>query len=80
MKPWRGRVRRQLERAFMTHAGQDLSTSILGRWIWPRRSRFETWHYNYAKPFVREIADPIARGPGRGRPWLWRLRKPENDG
>jgi hypothetical protein len=23
---------------------------------------------------IRFFADPIARGPGRGRPWLWRLR------
>jgi hypothetical protein len=25
---------------------------------------------------LREIADPVARAPTIGRPWLWRLRDP----
>jgi hypothetical protein len=34
MRIWRGRMRRQLERAFMAMPGQDLDTGTLCRWVW----------------------------------------------
>jgi hypothetical protein len=74
MKVWRGRMRRQIERAFMAMPGRDLDTGTLCRWVWVRRHRFRTGQYERLRRIVREIADPVVRGPGRGRPWLWLLR------
>jgi hypothetical protein len=69
---WRGRVRDRVWKAFIALAGQDVSTGGLVRRCWPRRQRFEPWMYFRAA--AAELADPVARGPGRGWPWLWRLK------
>jgi hypothetical protein len=72
-KPWRGRFRQRAERCFIALGG-EAATGALVRWIWPRRSRYRPWHYERARRAAAELADPVARGPGRGRPWLWRLK------
>jgi hypothetical protein len=74
MKVWHGRMRRQLERAFMAMPGQDLDTGTLCRWVWVRRQRFRTGQYERLRRIVRELADPIGRASSKGRPWIWRLR------
>jgi hypothetical protein len=76
MRVCRGRMRRQLERAFMAMPGQDLDTGTLCRWVWAHRDRFRTGECERLRRIVRELADPIGRASSKGRPWLWRLREP----
>jgi hypothetical protein len=73
-KVWRGRMRRQVERAFIAMPGRELDTGTLCRWVWVRRDRFRTGQYERLRRIVREFAHPVGRGPGRGRPLLWRLK------
>src|SRR5215510_13492354 len=72
------RWRRQVARCFLT-AGRPVSTGELCRWLWPRRARFDSWHYAEARALARELAE---RGEyqRRGR-WstqpggvVWRLK------
>jgi hypothetical protein len=68
----RGRLQRQLRRAFV---GADTrTTSALLDWCYPRnRSRITQRHrYSVWRVLVR-IATPIGRVPPHGA-WLWRLR------
>jgi hypothetical protein len=56
--------------------GRDLSTGDLAALTWPRRQRpFRPVHYERIRSAAAEIADPIGRSTGQGRPWLWRLRE-----
>jgi hypothetical protein len=74
MKPWRSRVRDRVWKAFVALAGQDVQTTDLIQRTWPRKRRFDTKEYRRVRLAAAELADPVARGPGRGRPWLWRLK------
>jgi hypothetical protein len=65
---WRGRLRDRVWKAFVALAGQDVPTTDLIQRTWPRKSK---WH---PEEYRRVLADPVARGSGRGWPWLWRLR------
>jgi hypothetical protein len=71
---WRGRVRDRVWKSFLALAGQAVTSGELCRRVWPRKSRFDTNEYRRVRAAALELADPIARGPGRGRPWLWRVR------
>jgi hypothetical protein len=73
MRPWRGRVRDRVWKAFIALAGQDVSTGELVRRTWPRRQRFEPWMYFRCRTAAYELAEPVRRGSSKGRPWLWRL-------
>jgi len=73
MRIWRGRRRRQIERAFIA-LGDTISTGQAIRWVWPRRSQFRSGQYERVRVVLAEIADPVGRGATRGRPVLWRLR------
>jgi hypothetical protein len=42
--------------------------------VWPRKSKFHPEEYRRVREAAAGFADPVARGPGRGRPWLWRLK------
>jgi hypothetical protein len=69
---WGSRVRR---RAFLAADGQDLTTSQLIRWVFPRQG--PSWHsiyYQRTREAVRFFADPIGRAPGYGNPYIWRLK------
>jgi hypothetical protein len=63
----------------MAMGGADVPTGTLVKWIWPRRSRFRSVHYERARRAARELADPICyvrRGRYSSEPGglLWRLR------
>jgi hypothetical protein len=70
---WRGRRRRQIERAFVA-LGDTISMGQAIRYVWPRRSRFRPGQYERVREALAEIADPLGRGTTKGRPVLWRLR------
>jgi hypothetical protein len=72
----RGRVRDRVWKTFVALAGEVVSTTELVRRTWPRKQRFHPEEYRRARLAAREIADPVARSSGSGRPWLWRLREP----
>jgi hypothetical protein len=61
-------------RAFVALAGELVDTGTICRHVWPRKSRFHSEEYRRVREAAAELADPVARGPGRGRPWLWRLK------
>jgi hypothetical protein len=74
---WRGRLRRQIERVFMTYPGALLPTGLFMAWAWPRRDcGFRPGQYERLRERLCEVADPVCRATTKGRPWLWRLRKP----
>jgi hypothetical protein len=64
MRPWRGRVRARVRRAFIAFAGQDVPTGTLVRWCWPRRQRFETWMYYRCRTAAYEIGDMVGHQHG----------------
>jgi hypothetical protein len=72
----RGRLQRQIARAFIVHGDVVSATDI---YCWCRRwrsSRFgmpERWSI---VRILRRIAEPVGRAPTIGRPWLWRLKEP----
>jgi hypothetical protein len=74
MSVWRGRVRDRVWKAFVALAGQDVSTGELCQRCWPRRQQFEPWMYFRCRTVALEIAEPVVRSSGQGRPWLWRLK------
>jgi hypothetical protein len=74
----RGRLQVQIRRAFIDHPLPSSSEvydfthakcRALKQPI-PTLHRYSVWRV------LREIADPVARSRGPGRPWLWRLRDP----
>jgi hypothetical protein len=76
----RGRLQRQIRRAFTVH-GPELSATTIYDWcaLWPvdkRASPAQRWS-------VRRILDVVAERTGRattiGRPWIWRLKQPAAD-
>jgi hypothetical protein len=76
----RGRLQRQIARAFAVH-GPVVSATTIYDWcaLWPvdkRRSPAQRWS-------VRRILDVVAERTGRattiGRPWIWTLKAPAAD-
>ena len=69
----RGRMQRQIARCFMV-CGPVVSSSRVYDWVFARKrkltefNRFDVWR------ILIEIAEPVARAPTIGRPWLWQLR------
>jgi hypothetical protein len=61
-------------RAFVAMAGELVDTGTICRRVWPRKSKFHPEDYRRVREAAAGFADPVARGPGRGRPWLWRLK------
>jgi hypothetical protein len=68
------RVAKRVWTAFIALGGQDVRTTVLIQRVWPRKSKWHPEEYRRVRDAARELADPIARGPSRGRPWLWRLK------
>jgi hypothetical protein len=78
----RGRLQVQIRRAFVDHPLRSSSEMYdfthadrraLKQPI-PTLHRYSVWRV------LREIAEPVARSRGPGRPWLWRLKSPAADG
>jgi hypothetical protein len=68
----RGRLQRQIRRAFLVH-GPVVSSSVVYDWAFARRpqQRCSQLHRWSVVRILREIAEPIGRAPTG---WLWRLR------
>jgi hypothetical protein len=77
----KGRLQAQLRRAFSQ--SPLLTSSQVYDWTFaghrargefiPQLHRYSVWR------ILREIADPVGRSRGPGRPWLWRLKTPAAD-
>jgi hypothetical protein len=73
----RGRLQRQIARAFIAH-GPEVSATAIYDWcaLWPvdkRASQAQRWS---VRRILDVIAERVGRAPTIGRPWLWRLREP----
>jgi hypothetical protein len=68
------RVAKRVWMAFIALAGQEVRTTDLIRRAWPRKSKWHPEEYRRVRDAAAELADPICRSSGQGRPWLWRLR------
>ena len=70
----KGRLQRQIARAFIAH-GPVLTSSDVYRWCkrWQARE-FGQWERWSIVRILDVVADRVGRGTGRGWPWLWRLK------
>jgi len=70
----RGRLQKQIRRAFLVH-GPVVSSSVIYDWAFARRpqQRCSQLHRWSVVRILREIAAPVRRVPPYGA-WLWRLR------
>jgi hypothetical protein len=67
-----GRVKVAARRLFLL--SPLVSTGDLRAFAYCRRPRVAPGYYAWLRRVLRDIAEPIGRGGGRGRPILWRLR------
>jgi hypothetical protein len=78
MRRFHSRVDHRVWRAFMALDG-EASTGHLIRWVWPRKSRFDTKEYRRVRAAAAELADAVGyqhRGRCSSEPggWRWRLK------
>ena len=72
--PRPGRLKNQIEMAFVLSYGEPLTTAelvercYLARWYF---GKFD-WHRQNVRRAVAKYAVPCGHGLGRGRPFLWR--------
>jgi hypothetical protein len=76
-RPWRGRVRDRVWKAFLALAGEIVPTGELVRRTWPRKRRFDPREYARVRAAAAEIADVVGyqhRGRCSSEPGglLWR--------
>jgi hypothetical protein len=72
----RGRLQRQIARAFIGHPLR--SSSEVYDWCYARdrsRTRSEAMRWSVRR-ILKVVADRVGRADTPGRPWLWRLRDP----
>jgi hypothetical protein len=80
----RGRLQRQVRRAFLTAGAPARSASEIFDWCYARRRLMHgkpltTRHRYSVWRILVTIAYPVGRGTSIGRPILWRLRhRPED--
>jgi hypothetical protein len=69
----RGRLQRQIRRAFMVHGPELSATTIYDRCaLWPvdkRTSQAQRWS---VRRILDATCDRVGRSRGPGRPWIWR--------
>jgi hypothetical protein len=75
----RGPVQRAIRRAFAASGTKALTSSAIYEWTHVRRRRgccksMPFGIYSRTLRTLRTMCDPVGRGPGIGRPILWRLR------
>jgi hypothetical protein len=73
----RGRIQRQVKRAFMASDAKVLSSSDIYDWTYPRRRRvgwLDRWSVFVV---LRKTCHRVGRAETVGNPWLWRLKDPE---
>jgi hypothetical protein len=70
----RGRLQRQIARAFMV-GGPVLSSSQIYDWAYARnRDGLDSGYRWSVRRILLEIAVRVGRAETIGRPWLWRLK------
>jgi hypothetical protein len=77
LKPrFHSRVAKQVWKCLIALAGQDVPTSELIRWAFPRKQKFHSEEYKRVKQAARQLgAEAVGRDlNAQGRPWLWRLK------
>jgi hypothetical protein len=73
----RGRLQRQVARAFLAVGVDVLPASIILDWCYPRgRARLSNWNRWKVARICSELCYPVGRADTIGRPILWRLRDP----
>jgi hypothetical protein len=74
----RGRLQRQIARAFDIH-GPVASGSVIYEWCrrWNGRDG-RPWRWSIIRILLKD-AERVGRAPTRGRPWLWRLRNSDTE-
>src|SRR4029453_15992700 len=76
-----GRLQVAARRALWA-SDEPITTSAALVWAYPRRQRgdkrLDGQQYRYMRRALDRVADRIGHGLGAGRPWLWRLRKENN--
>jgi hypothetical protein len=75
----RGPVQVRIKRAFIARGAEVLSSSEIYSWSHIRRrlgrcKSMPAGVYWRTLRTLKTMCDPVGRGPGRGRPILWRLR------
>jgi hypothetical protein len=77
----RGRLQTQITRAFIA-AGPVVSSTQVYDWAFARRPQMRRSHFSRRRVWqlLQQIAEKVGRAPTIGRPWLWRLKSPENGG
>jgi len=72
----KGRIQRQVRRAFLVAGKPVLSSSEIYKWVYPGKRKhgwFERWN---AFVVLRAACHRVGRASTRGQPWLWKLRQP----
>ena len=80
----RGSIQRAIRRAFAASGAETLTSSQLYDWAYVRRrlGRCKTLPdgvYSRVLRTLKVMCDPVGRGPGIGRPTLWRWRNSADD-
>jgi hypothetical protein len=74
----RGRVQRAARRELMLR--DVVTTADVARRAFCRKQKFRPDEYGAARRALERLAERHGRDRGRGRPMLWRAKKPENEG
>jgi hypothetical protein len=75
----RGRLQRQIGRAFLATGSDVLSATTILDWCYPRRrARLPSWNRWKVARICSELCVPVGRADTRGRPILWRLRNSDS--
>ena len=72
----RGRIQRQVARAFQASGKVVLSSSTIYRWVYPKKTApgwLERWS---VFTVLRVMCHRVGRAKTTGTPWLWKLRQP----
>ena len=74
----KGRLQVQIARAFVAGGPVQSSSEIYDWTFVRRRARLPSGHRHSVRRILIEIAEKVGRAATIGRPWLWRLKSPEN--
>jgi hypothetical protein len=74
----RGRLQRQISRAFLVH-GNEVSATTIYEWCRSWRQTLNGdplgWEHRWSiVRMLRTVAYRVGRSSTRGRPWIWRLK------
>lgn len=73
MEQRRGRIKKAAGRVFILN-GAVISTRDVVERAYARQSKYQRNCYRSARRTLKEIAVPVGRAAGMGRPMLWQLK------